>query len=73
MSLRAWRYGWRYGVGLKRRKASQTRRLARLETADFVMFLVAGAGFCSRSYVASPGLSHGKDRTRTYDLIQQTN
>ena len=45
MSLRAWRYGWRYGVGLKRRKASQTRRLARLETADFVMFLVAGAGF----------------------------
>jgi len=41
MSLRAWRYGWRYGVGLKRRKASQTRRLARLETADFVMFLVA--------------------------------
>ena len=45
MSLRAWRYGWRYGMALKRRKAPQTRRLARLETADFVEYLVAGAGF----------------------------
>ena len=30
---------------LKRRKAPQTRRLERLETVDFIAFLVAGAGF----------------------------
>jgi hypothetical protein len=29
----------------KRRKGLQTQRLARLETVDFIMFLVAGAGF----------------------------
>ena len=29
----------------KRRKAPQTRRIARLKTIDFIMFLVAGAGF----------------------------
>ena len=34
---------WR--IGLKRRKAPQTRRLERLETVDFIAFLVAGAGF----------------------------
>ncbi len=33
------------GIGLKRRKAPQTRRLARLETVDFIKYLVAGAGF----------------------------
>jgi len=27
----------------KRRKAPQTRRIARLKTIDFIMFLVAGA------------------------------
>ena len=36
---------WRYGIGLKRRKAPQTRRLARLETIDFVEYLVVEAGF----------------------------
>ena len=33
------------GHSLKRKKAPQTRRLVRLETVDFIMFLVAGAGF----------------------------
>ena len=36
---------WGYGMGLKRKKASQTRRFARLETVEFVKYLVAGAGF----------------------------
>ena len=29
----------------KRRKAPQTRRVARLENSDFVEYLIAGAGF----------------------------
>ena len=32
------------GHSLKRRKAPQTRRLARLETVEFFEYLVAGAG-----------------------------
>ena len=38
------------GHSLKRRKAPQTRRLARLETVDFVEYLVAGAGFEPASF-----------------------
>ena len=37
----------------KRRKALQTQRPARLENVDFIMFLVAGAGFIQEPTISS--------------------